>query len=123
MDQTVKAALETYRSKISILKKGYAQERFRIEQIARSVLGALSVREVRSVDIASYRDARLETINPKTLKPISPATVRLEMSLLSSFSTLRASNGGFATETLFLMFASPRALRGAIADSPHVKSA
>jgi integrase len=84
-DQTVREALENYRSRISILKKGYAQEKYRIEQISRSFLGAKIVREVTSVDIATYRDNRLQEINPKTGKPLSSSTVRLEMSLLSNF--------------------------------------
>lgn len=41
--------------------------------------------EITSVNIATYRDQRLTSINPKTKKTLSPSTVRLEMSLLSSF--------------------------------------
>lgn len=77
-------ALDRYRTSVSILKKGYEQETYRILQINRSFLGSLDVAAVSSVDIASYRDYRLSTINPRTDKPISAATVRLEMSLLSS---------------------------------------
>lgn len=82
---TVLKALEQYRERVSILKKGYEQEKYRIQQIARSFLGSKTVRKVSSVDIATYRDLRLQTINPRTQKPISNATVRLELSLLSSF--------------------------------------
>ncbi len=82
---TVKQALEQYRERISILKKGYEQEKYRIQQIARSFLGRKTVRKVSSVDIATYRDQRLQTINKRTQKPISAATVRLELSLLSNF--------------------------------------
>lgn len=82
---SMKAALDTYRVKVSILKKGYVQEKYRIEQICRSFLGSKIVHEVTSVDIATYRDQRLATINTITGKPISTATVRLEMSLLSNF--------------------------------------
>lgn len=84
-DQRLREALETYRAKVSILKKGYQQERYRIEQINRSFLADITVRQITSVDIATYRDARLLDLNPKTGKPLSPATVRLEMSLLSNF--------------------------------------
>ena len=82
---TMSAALEIYRSKVSILKKGYAQEKYRIEQLSRSLLGDKIVREVTSVDIATYRDQRLAEINPRTKKLLAPSSVRLEMSLLSSF--------------------------------------
>ena len=83
IDLTLKEALEKYRNSVSILKKGYAQEKYRIVQLSRSFLGPLTVREVTSVNIATYRDQRLTNLNPRTLKPLSPSTVRLEMSLLS----------------------------------------
>jgi integrase len=84
-EKTVREALDIYRARVSILKKGYAQERYRIGQIGRSFLGAKIVREVTSVDIATYRDQRLLEVNPSTKKTLSTATVRLEMSLLSNF--------------------------------------
>lgn len=84
-EKTVRDALDLYRTRVSILKKGYAQEKYRIEQIGRSFLGTKVVREVTSVDIATYRDQRLLEVNPRTRKPLSTATVRLEMSLLSNF--------------------------------------
>lgn len=84
-DLLMREALIKYKQQVSILKKGYSQESYRIEQLCRSMLGEKKVREVTSVDIATYRDLRLQTLNPKTLKPLSPASVRLEMSLLSSF--------------------------------------
>jgi integrase/predicted RNase H-like HicB family nuclease len=84
-DATLREAFDLYRSKISILKKGYAQEKYRIEQICRSFLGEKTVREITSVDIATYRDLRLQTVNSRTKRLLSTSTVRLEMSLLSSF--------------------------------------
>ena len=84
-DMLLRDGLERYRSQVSILKKGYAQEKYRIDQICRSFLGDKITRDVTSVDIATYRDLRLQAINPQTKKPLSPSTVRLEMSLLSNF--------------------------------------
>lgn len=84
-DLSVKDALNKYRTQISILKKGYVQEKYRTEQICRSFLGGRIVRQVTSVDIATYRDQRLEEINPRTKHPLATSTVRLEMSLLSNF--------------------------------------
>lgn len=84
-DLAVKDALDKYRTQISILKKGYAQEKYRIEQVSRSFLADKTVRQVTSVDIATYRDQRLETINPRNNRKLANSTVRLEMSLLSSF--------------------------------------
>lgn len=82
---TVREALDRYRTRISILKKGYAQEKYRIEQISRSFLGGKIVRQVTSVEIATYRDQRLQEINPRTKRLLATSTVRLEMSLLSNF--------------------------------------
>lgn len=84
-DMTVREAFGRYRTQISILKKGYAQEKYRIEQIGRSFLGDMVTRQVTSVDIATYRDQRLEEINPRTRRKLATSTVRLEMSLLSNF--------------------------------------
>lgn len=84
-EMTVREAFGRYRTQISILKKGYAQEKYRIEQICRSFLGNMVTRQVTSVDIATYRDQRLEEINPRTKRKLSASTVRLEMSLLSNF--------------------------------------
>jgi integrase len=84
-DMLLKNAFETYKAKVSVLKKGYAQERYRIDQLSRSFLGSKVVRDITSVDIATYRDQRLAEINPRTKRTISTSTVRLEMSLLSNF--------------------------------------
>lgn len=97
-DVTLKAALETYRARISILKKGYAQERYRIEQISRSQLGAMTVRSITSVNIATYRDERLAENNPRTKKPLSPATVRLELSLLSNLFDICRIEWGYCDD-------------------------
>ena len=78
-------ALEKYGATVSILKKGYRQECYRLEQISRSFLGQKEVHEITSVDVARYRDQRLAQANPRTGRPISTASVRLEMSLLSHF--------------------------------------
>lgn len=78
-------ALEIYRQRISILKKGYEQESYRIARIRQSWLALVPVGEATSVDISRYRDERLQSINVRTGKRLSPATVRLELSLLSNF--------------------------------------
>ncbi|WP_211372035.1 hypothetical protein [Comamonas kerstersii] len=64
----LKDALKIYREKVSILKKGYAQERFRLHYLISTFLGDLFVDEITSVDIATYRDQRLESTNIKTNK-------------------------------------------------------
>lgn len=84
-DMQMREALKKYCTSISILKKGYEQEKYRIDQICRSFLGEKTARTVTSVDIATYRDGRLAVTNPHTKKTLATSTVRLEMSLLSNF--------------------------------------
>lgn len=96
-DVTLRDGLEKYRMQVSILKKGYSQEKYRIEQICRSFLGDKVTRCVTSVDIATYRDLRLKAINPKTKQQLSPSTVRLEMSLLSNFFDIGRIEWGIFT--------------------------
>lgn len=81
---TLAEALKQYQSRVSILKKGYKQECYRIEQLSNTSLGQKQIRDITSVDIASYRDERLTNYNAKTKKLLSPSTVRLELSLLSN---------------------------------------
>lgn len=97
-DLTMREALNRYKLQVSILKKGFSQENYRVEQLCRSTLGDKIVREVTSVDIATYRDHRLQTINPKSKKALSPASVRLEMSLLSSFFDICKIEWGLCDE-------------------------
>lgn len=80
---TLAKALERYRKEVSILKRSYSSEKFRLEQLTRSFLGEKNVDDITSVDIATYRDMRLASTNAKTGKLLSTSTVRLEMSLLS----------------------------------------
>lgn len=111
-DWIVRDALETYQSKVSILKKGYKQEKYRIEQLSRSFLGEMIVRHVTSVDIATYRDQRLAEINPKTKKPLAPSSVRLEMSLLSNFFEICIIEWGVADENPVTKVRKPKSPPG-----------
>lgn len=95
---TLAHGLQNYLRSVSILKKGYEQERYRITQLSRSFLGRKLVHEVTSVDIATYRDKRLQSINKRTGKTISNATVRLEMSLLSNFFDLARIEWGYTKQ-------------------------
>lgn len=83
-DMTLAEGLTLYRQKVSVLKKGFVQESYRISSLLKSQYADKNMRDFRSPDIASLRDQRLSQTNPKTGLPISPSTVRLEMSLLSN---------------------------------------
>lgn len=101
-------ALDLYRAKVSILKKGFAQETYRIEQLKRSFLAAKNMRDVTSVDIATYRDARLAQQNAKTGQPLSPATVRLELALLSNLFDIARIEWGTCDENPVLKVRKPK---------------
>lgn len=91
----LEAGLAHYERVVSILKKGYEQEKYRIAQILRSFLAGRLIHEITSVDIARYRDERLASLNRKTGAFISPSTVRLEMSLLSNFFDIARIEWGY----------------------------
>lgn len=97
-DITLREALESYRTRVSVLKKGYQQERYRIDQISRAPIGEKILRHITSVDVATYRDERLQAINVKTGNVISAATVRLEMSLLSNLFDIARIEWGLCDE-------------------------
>ncbi|HDC2548565.1 TPA: site-specific integrase [Salmonella enterica] len=76
-------ALDRYLDTVSVHKRGYRQEFWRVSVIKRHPLAQKMMDEVTTVDIAAYRDERLAQVNPRTGKPISGDTVRLELALLS----------------------------------------
>lgn len=81
---TLAQALNHYKSRVSILKKGFVQESYRVKKISMSSLAQIQMRKITSVDIATYRDQRLTEKKRNSESTISPATVRLELSLLSN---------------------------------------
>lgn len=85
---TLSAALTKYYDTVSVHKRGHQQEFWRISVIKRHPLTQKMMDEVTTVDIATYRDERLSQVNPRTGKPISGNTVRLELALLSALYNL-----------------------------------
>lgn len=111
-DILLKDALQIYRDKVSILKKGYQQERYRLDQLCRSSLGEMIVSQITSVDIATYRDQRLAQVNPKTGKPLSTSTVRLELCLLSNFFDIGRIEWGFCDSNPVANVRKPKSAPG-----------
>lgn len=93
----LKTGLSRYLKTVSILKKGYEQERYRIQLLTNSFLGSMKVREIQSHHIANYRDQRLQS-KKKCGNPISPATVRLEMGLLQNFYEIARIEWGISSD-------------------------
>lgn len=81
-------ALDRYLDTVSVHKRGYQQEFWRVSVIKRHPVAQKMMDEVTSVDIASYRDERLSQVNTRTGKPISGNTVRLELALMSALYNL-----------------------------------
>ena len=93
----LKNGLSRYLKSVSILKKGYEQERYRIQTLSNAFLGTMKVREIQSHHIAQYRDERLRS-KKKCGNLISPATVRLEMGLLQNFYEIARIEWGMASD-------------------------
>lgn len=105
-------AIERYRMEVTPTKKGAKQESYRLDILLESPLAKQSLASIRSVDMAKYRDQRLKGA-PWRIgrrrgvrdseaarftrkesdwrgKPVSGATVRAELSLVSAiFDTAR----------------------------------
>lgn len=105
---TLGEVLDRYRRTISILKKGYKQECYRIASIKKHDICHREVGTISSVDIAQYRDDRLCDVNPKTGQTISPSTVRLEMSLLSNVFDVSTIEWGLVNDNPVKLVRKPK---------------
>ncbi|MFK3971049.1 tyrosine-type recombinase/integrase [Pseudomonas sp. NPDC087358] len=84
---TVAEALKRYEREVSVNKKGAAQEKTRIKTWSDSKYGSKSMAELKSSDLAEYRDARLK-------EGISTNTVRLALALISHLYTVAIKDWG-----------------------------
>lgn len=83
---TLAECIERYRSEVTPLKKGAPQEQSRLNVLARSSLADCYMTNIRSKDVADYRNHRL--------KEVANNTIRNEMNLLSGiFETCRKEWG------------------------------
>lgn len=111
-EMTLGEGLVLYRQKISILKKGYVQESYRIASLLKSRHASKNMRAFRSPDIATFRDERLAQTNPRTGARISPSTVRLEMSLLSNLFDVGRIEWGVCDDNPVTNVRKPKAAPG-----------
>jgi integrase len=84
---TVAEALKRYEREVSAQKKGARQEQTRIKTWSESKYGSKSMAELRSSDLAEYRDARLA-------EGVSTNTVRLSLALISHLYTVAIKDWG-----------------------------
>ncbi|OQS31721.1 site-specific integrase [Chromobacterium haemolyticum] len=86
--------LNFYVESISIQKRGYKAEVYRIKALAEH-LGELTLSEITPIQVAAYRDKRLATPNPRTPeKTLATSTVKLELMLLSHVFSTAATEWG-----------------------------
>jgi integrase len=84
---TVAEAFSRYEREVSVNKKGARQEKTRIKTWSESKYGGRSLAELRSSDLAEYRDARLK-------EGMSTNTVRLSLALISHLYTVAIKDWG-----------------------------
>lgn len=84
---TVAQAFERYEREVSSAKKGARQEHARIKAWSSSKYGSKSLAELKSSDLAEYRDARLK-------EGASSNTVRLALALISHLYTVVIKDWG-----------------------------
>lgn len=85
---TLSEALERYEREVSKAKKGYEQEKWRIKAWRGGPLAKRSLASLRGADFSKWRDDRL--------KNVSPATVRLDLALLSHLFCYATKEWGIA---------------------------
>jgi len=84
---TLADALGRYQREVTVHKKGAVQEKTRIKTWSESKYGNKSLAEIRSSDLAAYRDARLA-------EGASTNTVRLGLALISHLYTVAIKDWG-----------------------------
>ena len=77
---TVKEVFDRYAREVSVLRKGEKWEVIRLNKIGRDKIGKIVICELRSSDIADWRDRRLQEVGP--------ASVAREMNLISGVMTV-----------------------------------
>lgn len=105
---TLKEALQLYGQKISILKKSYITEKYRIEQLCKHKIVNKRIADITTVDLAKFRDDRLASVNPRTGTLLSPSTVRLDLALLSDLFRIAMIEWGMVNDNPVLRIKKPK---------------
>lgn len=85
---TLYEALDRYCAEVSVHKKSYSAEVTRINKWKKDQLAKRSMASLRSADFAQWRDARL--------KDVKPATVKLDLAVISHLFTVATKDWGLA---------------------------
>jgi len=90
----LKPILEYYVETVSIRKRSYKTEVYRIKALS-SLLGDLVFNEIKPIHVVAYRDKRLATPHPRdSKKTLATSTVKLELMLLSHLFTTAITEWG-----------------------------
>jgi integrase len=84
---TLAEALQRYEREVSVRKRGYVQESWRIKAWLEHPYARRSLAGLRPTDIAKYRDERLAA-------GCAPATIRLDLAVISHLYTIAAKEWG-----------------------------
>jgi len=101
---TLAHALAQYEQKVSVNKRGHAQERYRIQVICKHPMAQWQLVDMRSCDFADYRDERLKSVGANT--------VRLELALLSHLYTIAIKEWSWPLEHALRNVRKPKAPPG-----------
>jgi len=91
---TLNQALQRYLLEVSPTKKSGARREASTANALAEELGSYSLVAITSDLVAGYRDKRLAMVSPKTGRPFSAYTVRLELALLSHLFTIAIQEWG-----------------------------
>ncbi|MDP2246874.1 MAG: site-specific integrase [Nitrosomonadales bacterium] len=85
---TLKELLEKYQQEVTPHKKHSSVESYRIARLIKHPMADKPIAEVKSADIARWRDERIK-------QGRAPNTIRLELAILSNLFTVAASDWGY----------------------------
>lgn len=99
---TLYEALKRYKREVTPAKKSSVQEEYRIDTWQRHKLASRSLASLRGADFAAHRDERLKA-------GVAPATVRLELSVISHLFSTATKEWGLPLQNPIAMIRKPRA--------------
>lgn len=101
---TLGELLERYLGEVTPSKKGWREEKSRIQRFMKHPLALRMLAALRAVDFTKYRDERLKEVKPKT--------VQLELATLSVVFTVAAKDWSIPIDNPILHISKPRLPKG-----------
>lgn len=101
---TLGELLERYLAEVTPTKKGWREEKSRIQRLMKHPLALRMLAALRAVDFTKYRDERLKEVKPKT--------VQLELATLSAVFTVAAKDWSIPIDNPILHISKPRLPKG-----------